>query len=1062
MDKQKINPIQILQELIKPKQEINQTARRILGIEQEAAITLESLADEQIRDGPQSSQGDSIDYYIKAKRDYEQKKDSESVERVKKKLESLVDKSVKDQFWKFGYPRPATTAEDIVNGYKEIGRIDKIKNFAKLAIKINCTSIGKMALDSINQAMSKQRELESKINEILEGTEFSGLIILNEDFTRGQLIDLGGKVLERLKDRLIQHYITDLLPLTIIRAFYPYMQEHPEYKKDKKALENVISKKHVYVSLSKIKKENPEKYEYFNKIFLSAVKESPIYRSKWKGERGQYRSPEKIIQSIQKNIKEMAQNEKDMCELLNKYYQVIQDKDLKELANVINTDSRIKNTAHMLRNVFIAYEKSMDDVEKTSDDKQRLNKLARVIEAADMVFGYYSATKAYALADNKPRLKAIARREINRHIKKKYKSGEKQIGDERRIDHNLEEILELVDDKESMLRIADFYYKNDLMLESLDYYKKAEKYPNQEAMEKIAQECYNDGFINDTIQIFEELKKPLEFNYVLRGIDVAIKEGCLDNAERAVHYLHRGVNEKDAENEKMLREKYLEIGSKYLEKKDFIGAFENIWMGAPGKATALFNQAVKMAFEAGEYSIALSKIALPKLKPSSTSDGSDDYSEIEENISKREYELITELTDELRGIINQAGEKILAGKKDFLQAQACFQITNNQEGKLKLAQKDLEMGWYDDFIELYDALKKDRSETYRALGAHLKNKIISQFKTDIKGGLEFLVGCINSGLKEQFSITLEQSKGKYGHKAEVSEVRIISKELFDSNIIIKIEEQSAESDYSSGSVESKIYSKLKKAGVFCPEPISSGILEHNSVAVYEYLQGEPLSQVQITMEVLRGVISTTGKVQAVLKKSLTKDEKNAVVEASAKSQYYSQKIIERLKEGMGLSISKKALLPIDQYLKQQHLQSHKTITSDRHSNNFNYSQQNNRMGVIDFNVLRENFPQEDWVWFIDDPNIKTDLTREQMIKEYVKENKKLNSHEQEKIFHYIATYRNLLMAAARYKDTAQKEISYHHVKRAKESAKKIGLTLLVNEIEKKIEPQYRLLSAPSN
>ncbi|MBN2459810.1 phosphotransferase [Candidatus Woesearchaeota archaeon] len=334
----------------------------------------------------------------------------------------------------------------------------------------------------------------------------------------------------------------------------------------------------------------------------------------------------------------------------------------------------------------------------------------------------------------------------------------------------------------------------------------------------------------------------------------------------------------------------------------------------------------------------------------------------------------------------------------------------------------------------------------------LKEDLLTAIRQDMPKGLDFLLNILrNEELKKHFNLETEQKQETLGHISVVSSLSLkTGKLLGDFNIAVKADEYRLTGSQSLDK-EVMVYKKLRTNDLSMPKVLKLDKVDEFYVGVFEYLPGKLLIEQTINSDVVERVVKETKKIQRILATSLNPDEKTIFLEEGfGKDDFYSHKIAARFKEKMRIDLNEELLRPLDTYLLSEDVKKSRTVVTDRNPTNIIYNPKTGQLQMIDFNAARVSLPQEDWAFFIDDPRLKTSLTRDEMIQAYAENPQDTTT------FHYIATYRNLIQTAMRWVDEPQdKQISYHNLQRAKESARKIGLTELVQEIEQKIEPMYK-------
>lgn len=159
-----------------------------------------------------------------------------------------------------------------------------------------------------------------------------------------------------------------------------------------------------------------------------------------------------------------------------------------------------------------------------------------------------------------------------------------------------------------------------------------------------------------------------------------------------------------------------------------------------------------------------------------------------------------------------------------------------------------------------------------------------------------------------------------------------------------------------------------------PRPFGQFVTESCAVFVTELLEGRPATQHLLTSDDLVPIIRSIREVEDGLMSSTSGREVLLSAQTSSE-EYYARKIADFLQEHLGLSIDPGVLEAFGSLDRLRHTSM--TVVSDRSPANFLLSA--GEVGAIDFGLVLAGTMYEDWAWFIDDPRLKTSLTRDELL-----------------------------------------------------------------------------------
>ncbi|MBN2052724.1 phosphotransferase, partial [Candidatus Woesearchaeota archaeon] len=314
--------------------------------------------------------------------------------------------------------------------------------------------------------------------------------------------------------------------------------------------------------------------------------------------------------------------------------------------------------------------------------------------------------------------------------------------------------------------------------------------------------------------------------------------------------------------------------------------------------------------------------------------------------------------------------------KEYNHMSWALRNADDKNALLKAGKYLLKIKKYDWAASILNQVSNEKS--VELVSNALKSDLLYSIKNDMNSGLELLLTTINDKqLKKYFKLDLTSEEEANGHISKVSSIKFQSKKLLgEFNISVKVDQYSPQ-DSQLLDKEALIYKALEKNSILTPRILKIGKVNQYYVGVFEYLPGSLLTQSEIDHATLRKIVKTTKKMQQTLKENLTKDEKLLFMEKDFENDdFYVRKIITRFQEKMGVSLSEEALTPLNSYLKDDKLLNERVIITDRNPTNIIYNQKKGQLQMIDFNAARVSLPQEDWAFFIDDPRLKTNITRE--------------------------------------------------------------------------------------
>jgi len=1029
----KLEPLELLVSLINPEHKQDSVLDTVMHLESEPDKMIEAVADAREK-APPFVQADDMKQYIVLKQRYAEKNDSEAVQRICVKLETLADGWVKEGMWVTDVAEITNNPANIIKAYFEAGAHDKIREFARLAQENNRTLIAKQALEQLDETLSDKEYLDGIVEEMINGAPFSDLKILKlvRELSATELRDVGFRAHAKLREKLVEEYVNDVLQTNSYVLLSGYLRKNPElHARFPKIEEELFLGRHVYNVLTEIKTEHPEQYLEINAMLVSAIRESNNKPSTANNKDMR----RKIIFEAEQLMRSITEGNNEFLSIADKYYQVIASQKTEKFIRLIKDNSYKSDLHKIITNMYVLF--------KEANYARGLSETARIKESAGHIFGMDGALKIYSLIGRKKKLTSLLRKEVNNHIKKKTgceDANPNDILDSRMIDFQVLELLESVDDKESFKGIADFYYANGLTYESLEMYKKAGLMPDKKKLKVIASKCYDQGRISDYANIMELLGQECDFRKIMKGTDIAIKNGNLEDAREALSSLKTRKNEEKNE----VVDKLKEIGGSYLAKEDYSSALSLVWLSTVcGDLGGILIEATKLAGKKNDMHKA-------NLWANILS-----YDNEKKILTRRGYRNNKKLLEELISISNFAAEGCLDNLSESGELERAFIRANNPEGLFALASRQIEAGWYDRARMLYGLIGKSEAEFVSDISRFVKSKIIHSLKIDLKKGLDCLVALMQDDKSASyFKLDVIEEKASNGHLSQVFAVDLKTENLLgDFGIVIKVDDYiPAIGEMQKLDLENCMYSVLEKEGLKTPKILKLGRIDNHYVGVMEYVSGELLTQMHISASLLDDVVAITEKVQDSLNTNLTLDEKKALTEPGFENKnFYSNKIVSRFMNRMGIGFDGTCLGALDEYLANSEMREKSVVITDRNPSNLIYNNQSSEIQLIDFNASRVSLPEEDWVFFIDDPRIRTDLTRDEMIRAYAK------SDEEIKTFHYMAVYRNLIQTAMRWADEHDKNVSYHCFKRARESAVLLGLHGLVSELDDKLASKYAAL-----
>jgi hypothetical protein len=150
---------------------------------------------------------------------------------------------------------------------------------------------------------------------------------------------------------------------------------------------------------------------------------------------------------------------------------------------------------------------------------------------------------------------------------------------------------------------------------------------------------------------------------------------------------------------------------------------------------------------------------------------------------------------------------------------------------------------------------------------------------------------------------------------------------------------------------------------------------------------------------------------------------------------------------LGIPSDKNSFKELSDFLNSNTSKENRVLVSDRSPKNWVIGD-NAELTILDLGLVRLGGKEEDWIWFIDSPSIKTDYNREQLIDFYLlnEENDMSKYEDKKRRFHFSAVYLNILQMCFLYKK--DKNASEYAYNKALESAQFLGNIDMVYEIRK--------------
>lgn len=152
--------------------------------------------------------------------------------------------------------------------------------------------------------------------------------------------------------------------------------------------------------------------------------------------------------------------------------------------------------------------------------------------------------------------------------------------------------------------------------------------------------------------------------------------------------------------------------------------------------------------------------------------------------------------------------------------------------------------------------------------------------------------------------------------------------------------------------------------------------------------------------------------------------------SDAPTAYYAPKIAHWLQKYAGVAIDRESLTFFDELEARRTVAP--TIVSDRSPANF-IVMSNDGLGCFDFGLMLVGVPQEDWSWFIDDPRLKTTLSRNHLIDIFGMECG-TGTHTSQELSYHLAAVFVCIKQYCLMREAGKHDMAAHYLKRASVSA----------------------------
>jgi len=212
------------------------------------------------------------------------------------------------------------------------------------------------------------------------------------------------------------------------------------------------------------------------------------------------------------------------------------------------------------------------------------------------------------------------------------------------------------------------------------------------------------------------------------------------------------------------------------------------------------------------------------------------------------------------------------------------------------------------------------------------------------------------------------------------------------------------------------------------------------VSVTELLQGSYLTEMNLSETDVHAIARTIGDTQnAIANTSI-----GGALIANARSPYYMEKIRHFANDALTKQHLNLITEDFDFAALEAMRRSCPVVVSDRSPANFIMNEDRD-VRMFDFGLLLAGIPHEDWSWFIDDPRLRTNLTRDELLAIFIEATGSRHRPDAEEMFHRAAIFVNMkqycLMSQTR------RSAAEHYLSRVRQSAEALSADKVLRLVE---------------
>lgn len=233
-----------------------------------------------------------------------------------------------------------------------------------------------------------------------------------------------------------------------------------------------------------------------------------------------------------------------------------------------------------------------------------------------------------------------------------------------------------------------------------------------------------------------------------------------------------------------------------------------------------------------------------------------------------------------------------------------------------------------------------------------------------------------------------------------------------------------------------IQSLAKDSTILTPQALEQVFLNDHQFFFYEFIVGNRLDSENITQETARRIAEQTRRVQKKLVEISIADTR-LIRQELEEPINHAHKIAKYLTSAFKKELPLSSLKYINRVLSAPQRRKLRTLISDRNPLNW-IRQADGHLVSFDYDLIKIGYCYEDWILFIDRPELKTNLTRDELIEIFFTQSQ---LHYHTKIhyegFHVNAVAQNLIQASLFLNMDRAK--SLHYLERAQNSALKVNM-----------------------